>query len=809
MKSIKFFIASLAVVFLTGCSGGSVLTLESDAVKVTVGKTGQLTSIYDKTTSKEYMPVGVDAPLLALRSEGVLENPVTADWNSETNTLTLGYASGATAEVEVLQKDGYFTLEIKKAESPKGVELAIWGPYPTTITKIIGECVGVVRDDNFAFGFRALNAKTMGGYPTTEDDIDPSFDIFATNSLADVDDSTKVLYRGQAAKHTDFGSVVQAYVRNRDKDRIIEMWAHDRYTAPAYNDGGVIGSKIALFGSPEPQVLDYIEKVVIGENLPHPIIKGEWGKRTPYAAAAYIIYPFNENNIEEAIAFTKRTGLEYLYHGGPFSTWGTFELNPKEFPSGWDGLKTCVDKAEKEGIKLGVHTLSNFTTPNDPLVTPVPNKGLAKVGSSTLKNAITATDKEIEIESPDFFNQMKNNSLHGVMIGEELVRYERVSDSAPWKLLNCERGAWGTKASAHGAGDVASKLMDHGYNVFLTDTELTKQEARTIADVFNKTGIMQISFDGLEGAWSTGLGQYGLSLMIEEWYNNIEDKYKDCINDASMTTHYNWTMFTRMNWGEPWYADFRESQMNYRIMNQDFYRRNLIPSMLGWFKYDATTSIEDVEWLLARAAGFDAGYTLVTNGKAVETNGESDRIIKAIREWENARLSQAFPTDLKKEMEHLANEYSLNETSATTWDLTPFSVQRFKHQNVVRQPGEPVVSKWTFNNPYDRQNIQFIIKANDDISNITLTIGGYSTIKIDTPLKKGQLIKYTGGDKIRISDAAWNTIKEIDVDPSRLSVDNGETVIVYSCDFASTDVDKTTSAELRTAGKIIPLTATK
>lgn len=806
MKKLNLFVLSVIAIMISSCSGG-VVTLENDVVKMSVDSKGQLASIYDKTSSKEYKPEGVTAPVLALRINGEIVEPQSAEWNSDNNILTLSYPSGAKAEIEVLTKDGYFTFETKNIESSDYVELAVWGPYPTTISRTVGECVGVVRDSAFAFGFRALNPKTMGGYPTTEDDIDPSFDIFASNSLVDVADTVKVLYRGQAAMHTDFGSVVQAYVRDRSKERVIPMWAHEKYTAPALNDGGVIGSKIALFGSPEPQVLDYIEKVVIGENLPHPMIKGEWGKRTPYAAAAYIIYPFNENNIEEAIAFTKRTGLEYLYHGGPLETWGNFKLNPDEFPSGMAGLKTCVEKAEKEGIHLGIHTLSNFITTNDAYVTPVPDKRLARVGASTLSGDITATDKEIEIASPDFFNQMKNNSLHGVMIGEELVRYERVSDSAPWKLINCERGAWGTKASAHKAGDEAAKLFDHGYAVFLTDTDLTNEVARNISGIFNNTGIMQISFDGLEGAWSTGLGQYGLSMMIEEWYNNLEDKYKDCINDASMTTHYNWTMFTRMNWGEPWYADFRESQMTYRIMNQDFYRRNLIPSMLGWFKYDATTSIEDVEWLMARSAAFDAGYTLVTNKKAVDGNGETERIIKAIREWEHARLKGAFPKELKAEMEHLANEYSLNETSETTWDLTPYSVQRFKHKNVERQPGEPVVSKWEFKNPYERGTLDFIIKANDDISNVSLTIGGYSTVNISTPLKKGQNIKYDGGDTIKICDSGWNVISTESVDPSRLMVDAGETTIVFACKFASSDIDKTVSAEVKTTGKPINLTA--
>ena len=44
------------------------------------------------------------------------------------------------------------------------------------------------------------------------------------------------------------------------------------------------------------------------------------------------------------------------------------------------------------------------------------------------------------------------------------------------------------------------------------------------------------------------------------------------INDASNPGHFNWHIYTRMNWGEPWYAGFRESQTLYRFKNQVLFR---------------------------------------------------------------------------------------------------------------------------------------------------------------------------------------------------------------------------------------------
>ncbi len=810
MKTRIAFIIGLLIYLLPACQK-QVLSFETDTFKLDIDARGHVSSLLDKSHQTDYLPSGQPSPLLSIRVGGTYENPGTASWDEGKSMLLLTYPKNqVTISVATGREKGFATFEVQEIRSDKEIDLVVWGPYATTISQTVGECVGVVRDNLFAIGIQALNPKTIGGYPSTEDDIDPAFDIFATTSLVDVADSMKVLYRGQTAKHTDFGSVLQAYCRNRNQDRVISMWGHTHYVAPAYKDGGIIGSRIALFGCPADQVLDHIEAIERTENLPHPELNGVWMKRAPEAAQAYIIYPFNEQNIEEAIAFTQRTGLKYLYHGGPFQTWGHFTLNPSEFPNGLDGLKACVDKAARSGIKLGIHTLSNFITTNDAYVTPVPDKRLAKVGSSVLVSDISPDQQTIEIAEPQFFNQMENNNLHGVMIGEELIRYERVSDTAPWALLNCQRGAWNTKAVAHAKGDTASKLMDHGYKVFLSDTELTKEIARNIADLFNYTGVQQISFDGLEGAWSTGLGQYGLSLLMKEWYDHLLPAYRNCINDASMTTHYNWHTFTRMNWGEPWYAGFRESQMNYRLMNQDFYRRNLIPCMLGWFKFDANTSIEDIEWLLARTAAFDAGYTLVTNKENVANNGQSDTIIKAIRAWENARLSGAFPQELKKEMEHVSNEYTLTETSATSWLVHPLQVQRFKHTNKLLQPGEPVVSKWEFTNTNARQPIRFILKANDRISGITLEIANYSSMRLDCTLEEGQYLKYEGGDAFIIYDTNWKEVKRIPADVNQMNIPEGKVALIFFCSFAHPDnMEKHVSAEFKTVGKEIRLSATR
>lgn len=152
--------------------------------------------------------------------------------------------------------------------------------------------------------------------------------------------------------------------------------------------------------------------------------------------------------------------------------------------------------------------------------------------------------------APEYFTP--EATLRTVVIGDELIRYHGVSPEAPWRLLDCTRGAWGTQTTAHDRGAAVGMLLDHPYQVFLTDASLAQEVARTIAALCNHTGALQISFDGLEGNWSTGYGQYGRTLFTTAWYEALSSELRGhIINDASNPGHYNWHVATRMNWENP------------------------------------------------------------------------------------------------------------------------------------------------------------------------------------------------------------------------------------------------------------------
>jgi len=796
-------------VFALGCDrpGAGHTGWTAGTLRIAIDSHGRIVRMADTRSGRDVHADSVPSPLLSVQVDGVLHPPESFDWDRTDGSGILRYAGGVTATVRATSKPTHLVLELTAVEPLQSVQVVVWGPYATTIGDTIGETVGVVRDSVFAVGLQALNPKTLGGLPWRDNDFPPQIDIFESGDYSDLSEEGKrgVLYRVEAAKPEVFGSTLQAYTRDRSRDRVIANWDHEHYVAPRFDDGGVIGSKIALFGSPTADLLETIGAIEVAEGLPHPMIDGEWGKLARSASAAYLILDFSEADIDEAIAWTKRAGLRYLYHPEPFRSWGHFELNDR-FPRSREGLRACVERAEAAGVMVGVHTLSNFITTNDAYVTPAPDPRLARVGASALTTDLDARQTTIPVEAPEFFAQYRNNTLRTVVVGNELIQYRAVSEDPPWRLLDVRRGAFGTAAARHLAGDSIAVLADHGYRVFLADVALGREMATTIAELFNETGLRQISFDGLEGNQSTGMGNYGEILFTTTWYDALSDDIRrHFIADASRTSHFFWHVYTRMNWGEPWYAGFRESQTEYRLKNQPYFRRNLMPAMLGWFQMTTQTSIEDVEWMLARSAAFDAGYAFVTSYDALRGNGFTDRILDAIGTWERARMAGAFDGEQKQGMEDVAREFHLEERGDAGWELTEVYPHVSRQEPGARQPGAPATTTLTLENPGDAQELTWILSAEGgSISGCRLTLDDADALHADVRLAPGWSLRYEGGDGATIRDIDNVATGAVPVPDGTFAIAPGRHTMTFACD-ASPNAAAGARLEVRPHGRPAPL----
>jgi hypothetical protein len=665
--SITVVVFILSVLTLPGRMEAQMI-FKSAGLRITVSTSGQITSLLDVKNQNECLAKGQPSPFISIKVKGKWEVPNTSQFFPASESPTVGILlltfenSEVILKVKTREAPSHIVFELAKAQPADLVEAIVWGPYPTVLQETIGEIIGVVRDETFAFGLQILNVKTLGGYPLNEEGSDPS--------------------RSNTAKKTEWGSLLQAFSLDRSKPRKINVWwdQFPNMPVPAIPGETVEGSSIALFGCAPDKVLKTIGEVEVAEKLPHPLIDGIWGKISPQSGRSYLIADYSEATIDELLVYTERANLMTLYHMNAWQSWGHYQLDSNSFPHGLKGFKDCLKKAHDRGIRLGAHTLTDFIHTNDPYVTPVPDPRLAITGSSLLTKDIDERMDEIPVLSLEYFDNDKANWLRTVRIDNELIQYDSVSKVRPYRLIGCKRGAFGTHPSSHAKGDEVGKLLDHPYKVFFPNFDLLKEIAKNLAFRFNETGLEQMDFDGHEGCLSTGQGDYALELFAKIFYDNLDHTV---INGTSTSEPFYWHINTYCNWGEPWNGGFTESMQQYRLDNQGLLERNYLPNMLGWYLLTEKTTVPEMEWMLARSAGYNAGFAMATSLEALRKNPNTGALLDAIREWEICRRDHAFPEELKAQLKDPGKEFHLEKLSNVTWNLYPM-------QRITADSAKPV-----------------------------------------------------------------------------------------------------------------------
>lgn len=734
------------------------VTLQANALRIGLDATGQVRSLYDAGHQREYLAATQPAPLLSMDLGSRIESPSRLTVSENGRKLELTYPAcgiAATVVVEIHATHAALELVQLSGTTPEKVR---WGPYPTTIGKTVGEVVGVVRDDQFALGIQGLNLKTSAG-----------------------------------AASATFGSTLHARTQDRTRERIISVGEVKDFRAPAMQgpDAALTGSRIALFGCPEKQALETIGRIEVAEGLPHPVLEGAWAKTSPDATRSYLITPFDERSLDEVLDVAGRAGLKYIYHMDPFRSWGHFEISQKGFPQGIESLRRCVERARTAGIRVGVHTLSNFIHPHDPYVSPVPDPRLMRTGTSRLTAPLDETSTTVPIADPVPFRNRQ--WLSTAVVGEELIRYTAVSEQEPWLLTGCQRGAFKTRAAAHPAGAEIGKLWDHPYQVFFPNLELQDEITARLVQLFNQTGLRQISFDGLEGCLATGQGEYAEARFVKACYDGWPS---DVISDSSQLLHFTWHIHTRMNWGEPWGKAMREGMPEYRLKNQEFFRRNLLPPMLGWFQIQSAsaeleaTNLDDVEWVLARCAGFDAGCAWVTSPSVLKRIGQADAILAAIRMWDQARHSKLFSNAQKSRMQDPGSDFHLEQPADGQWRLTPVSYSsRLEYRPAAEADGAVTEASWEVNNRFADQPLQFLLRvtskagnpASNAVSNPTFELNG-QRLTFPVRLEPGEYLVGGGGTTATVCDADWNPQRTVQADSVVPALPAGPQQIKFRCE---------------------------
>lgn len=804
MKISMFILAVL--VSLSSCVKNE-LKISTDSLSLLLDKSGRL--VYQNAKNNDiYTIADTSSYLVCLKrfDSEILESPLDVSWKEKENgaILTIDFAQN-TAEIHLNNKGNYLTAELTNLSNEEEIERIVWGPFHLTISDKIGKSIGIVYNNDFAIGLMGLNLKSCGG-----------FELIPRERF------------GNTAQRTEQGAMLQGFTKNRSVDRLGNSCLQELTQAVPVNDSDsiLIGSKFAIYGVPAERLKELIPEIEQEEGLPYLTHKGEWLKNSLYATSSKFIMSFNSQNIEDCMEVAEKAGITCIYHPGIFESWGTYPVREKDFPNGYQSVLECAQKAKARNMTLGAHTLSNFITPNDPLISPVPHPGLQLAGVTYLEEAISEDATEIMLAdiqmapayekdkldiSPEELraNENKNRETFAVKIDDEIIEYSAVTKNGRLVLTGCKRGAFGTQKSNHKAGAKIGRLVSHYYKVFFADINLQDQVAKKLANFFNKTKLERISFDGIEGAMATGHGRYSCDRFIKVFFDNLENK--NMISNSSDVMHYSWHYFANESWGEPWWAkNFRESQLDHRLKVQKELAEDLIPRKMGQFRIDSKTTLKDIQWVMGLCAGYDTGVDFYISPKSIHENLEGKKILSEIKRWEKVRWDQTLTEEQKEKLRDPFSFYQLDDSGAQpqlafveSWapetgkiqgdndrNTLPESILKresgtvisldYEHVNMQKEPGQPTFAEWEFFCAGEKQKLQFVIRlpkeSKEEISGLYLKKGA---VKCEIPfiLKPGEYVVAQANEKAKHYSAKGKLLATKPV--PELFVEKGKSTILF------------------------------
>ncbi len=715
-KNGRGFFLFLLLTLVLGCSQSSKTSFGTNYLKISINNQGLIYSIKDltKPQPRELSPSDRPSPLLTLYNSKLdtLYRPLSAEFNEPQNIIELAYPNNSKAEIRVDPKDKYLKFTLVSLTNREDIEGVQWGSIHTNITNLFGEIIGVARDTsetvNYAIGMLALDDNTLGGtsrtigdaapfqyvihspdtiqFPLPEDLYEGQIFTLGGNGISDVafyahkEPYYRILY-GNAAEIDNKGRISITYnSRDRTKKRevyfslIPNMQANTPNHLQVEPVPGVnyIGSSVALWGSPDSTALmDVIQDIVLSEGLPYPKIDGKWVKDP----TAYVPDAITSGGLYDSIvSYTSRLGFKAisLYDQSflrpdraneGYIDGKDFEKKPLKLTSGNLSHKEFANMAAKYGLTIGRTPITTSLAPGTKDASPIPSDSLCCQQKRLLVNNISTTDTLIIVDDPKYLDEIASweghaENLNMVKIGKELIHYLGISEVEPYRLLNVERGYWGTTPTEHSTNDTICKLqvtINYGYDGLIPNMKLQDKIAEYYADVSFINGLGYYDFDGQEFLFNNGHGYYSAKRFFRKMFDKAAMHGIPSIRFTGATLsegswHYQsiWNVGGGKNLYDVETREWGSTTSQGKDLRDVTFANYFPVGMGGNFPINANSTVEQYEHIQAISVGLGTTYSLYLNQKDVESCPQKEAIFKVIRTWENARAANAFPRDIKK-----------------------------------------------------------------------------------------------------------------------------------------------------------------
>ncbi len=693
--------------------------VETEYVKYVLGADGRSLRLIDKKSGTDYCQTTPAVALARITVNGK-EHPASSA-KADGDQVVLGFGdTGARAAVKFVRHPRYFIVEVVSVEGT-GVEVCTFLDLPLTLKAKPGEPLTACA--------LALNLKT---------------------NVSEIPQPVS------------------------------------RLTAMCHRRFGFVGAQAAVVACPPDQLRTVLQEAVTeAPDLPHSPLGGPWAMDHDVNRGSYLFDfgDLNEKTVDDWIKLARQLGMNQIdFHGGTSFRFGDCRPNPAIFPNGLASMKAVIDRLHEAGIKAGLHTYAFFIAKDAPWVTPVPDPRLGKDGLYTLASDLAADAVTVPVNESLEGRDLKTgfferNSLT-VQIGDELIVYAGLSKEKPYAFTKCQRGAHGTKASAHAAGEKVHHLKQCFF-LFTPDGDSTLLEevAQKTADTYNACGFDMMYLDALDGEGILGGNEYGWhygSKFVFELFKRVK---KPPVMEMSTFHHHLWYVRSRMGaWDHPNRSHKRFIDVHCEA-NAGL-ARMFLPGHLGWWAVKTYTDIQneptyadDIEYLCGKCIGNDCGFSVMgVNPGNINKVPVFGRLGEIMRNYEELRHAKYFDEATRAKLAEAGKEFTLFKAEDGRWRLRPVQYAKHKVEGL-----EDWARIWRVENPYGRQPVRLRIEA-------LPSVGSYES--------PGGIVVEDFSDTADFSERQANTGVTADLRPSMEQV-KGNTVSGVFTASSSSKVGKT------------------
>ncbi|MEO9003223.1 MAG: hypothetical protein ABI288_00725 [Ginsengibacter sp.] len=541
--------------------------------------------------------------------------------------------------------------------------------------------------------------------------------------------------------------------------------------ATCYQRFGMKGAKISLIAVPPSNILAVMREVMKeNKDIPYSTAGGAWGKLSKEGYGSYLMNfgTLTEKTTDEWIKTCQDLGFNQIdSHGGGkgFFRFGDFELDPQNWPGGWNSFKQINRKLHAAGISSIFHTYAFFIDKTSKYVTPVPSEDLGYFRSFTLAEPLSKDATEITVKEPtdsiSFITGFFVRNSLTLRIGKELIEFSGVSKAPPYKFTGCKRGVDGTTVSSHSSNEKAYHLREmFGRFVPGGETPLFDEIARRTAEIVNKADFDGIYLDAIDGsdiiAGEENFWYYGGKFVVEV-AKHLKQPVGVGMEMSSMINLW-WNYRSRWQaWDKPvrgykrfidiHLASIKSHETEHGLWRGDTSMINklaplensplLLPLHLGWWSQQTWNPpqvepvfSDDIEYLGCKMIGNNAGLSMTSGAdkKTLDENPVFKRLNAIIKQYEELRHSNYFSDSIRKILRQPGKEFKLIHQTNGRWNFAPVNYQKHKISGL----DHPSAS-WKVHNEFKPQPVKLRIeplmsvKGYDDPSNIVL--GDFSQIK--------------------------------------------------------------------------------